>query len=290
MRLNKMKRPITRESRRFEGGIARVADFLNMKFGSDAIGNFERQYQNEFFKLINPIVVSVSQEEAAKHLQKLIDRLHSGSISLHFVLSRVNPETLRPRSKAKVMRIGNSDWIVEEKLGFRDPGNIGHVYVLQGIASSLLSGEFGRLRKCPGCLNFFATDDLRAEFCSDKCKTDFNYKQRMEAGYYKKYQRERREKIRQKKKDRASETIKRKEVRYFEKFLKKAAARSGSKEQMEVGGFIRKRLKWKTVDPWLEEWKAGKSPGQIWDKIPNQTRAELRTFWEETAGQEGVDL
>lgn len=285
MRLNKMKRPITRESRRFEEGIARVADFLNMKFGSDTIGKLERKYQNDIFELINPIVVPVSQEEAEKRLQKLVDRLHSGSISLHFVLSCVNPETLGSRSKAKVMRIGNRDWIVTEQLGFREPASIGHAYVLPDIASSLLSGEFGRLRKCPGCLNFFATDDLRAEFCSKKCRTDFNYKRRSAKGFFKEYQRERREKIRQEKKERASETIKRKEVRYFEEFLKKAAARSGSKEQIEVWPLVRSIPgKWETVGPWLKERKAGKSPRQIWDKIPDQTKKFFKNFWGGMAG------
>jgi len=75
--------------------------------------------------------------------------------------------------------------------------------------------------------------------------------------------RENEEKIRQEKKERASETIKRKEVRDFEKFLKK-----------EVWPLVRRIPgKWKTVDQWQEERRAGKSPEQIWNKIPNQTRA-----------------
>jgi hypothetical protein len=61
------------------------------------------------------------------------------------------------------------------------------------IREAFQIGVFDRLRICPHCKKFFVAEDARQRFCSDEHRNEFNNKQRLESGWFKKRRRDNRQ-------------------------------------------------------------------------------------------------
>jgi hypothetical protein len=46
------------------------------------------------------------------------------------------------------------------------------------------TGKLAKLKTCNVCEKFFIQDDVRQEFCSEKCRYDFHNRTRQEQGYF----------------------------------------------------------------------------------------------------------
>jgi len=62
----------------------------------------------------------------------------------------------------------------------------GRETLYQIILDAFRSGAIARFRRCLHCKAFFIAEDARQQFCSDEHRNDFNNKQRLESGYFKK--------------------------------------------------------------------------------------------------------
>ena len=59
------------------------------------------------------------------------------------------------------------------------------------IAESLENGGFSRLRMCPQCSTFFVGQDLKRQFCGDRCKDQFFNRRKAREGKFKQYRQQR---------------------------------------------------------------------------------------------------
>jgi hypothetical protein len=61
------------------------------------------------------------------------------------------------------------------------------------VIDAMETGELAKLKTCGLCEKFFLQDDIRQEFCSEKCRYDFHNRTRQNEGYFRKKRKERRD-------------------------------------------------------------------------------------------------
>lgn len=158
----------------------RLADFLNAKLKRNDLCNFDNEIQDEIRTLLTPVVSPVSPshvDQCGRSLETLVRRINR----LDFKFRWESFPAGHLRHRGKVLKVGQTSWVVEERLAVADPSGRD---IYADIASFLVSGEFSRLRLCPYCQKFFVAKQLRQKFCTHRCKDKFHNKQRLESGYF----------------------------------------------------------------------------------------------------------
>jgi hypothetical protein len=61
------------------------------------------------------------------------------------------------------------------------------------IINAMESGELAKLKTCNVCQKFFLQEDVRQEFCSEKCRNDFHNRNRQDQGYFARQRKQRRQ-------------------------------------------------------------------------------------------------
>jgi hypothetical protein len=176
--------------------------------------------QDELKTVLLPIFApeeNVKPEEAILRIWKLIDKLNEVESKTKWMIEPVDFEPIYPtedpeeeitefgmrplspdevKSKLKNLYIHPTEEL--NLLGYRWQFGRNMLQVSIGIdeeAPTMMyqfildafeSGAIARFRRCLHCKAFFVAEDARQQFCSDEHRNEFNNKQRLESGYFKK--------------------------------------------------------------------------------------------------------
>ncbi|GAB6035725.1 hypothetical protein JCM15519_02840 [Fundidesulfovibrio butyratiphilus] len=115
-------------------------------------------------------LIQRSQGEYAGFLESCI----AGRLDLDFINSRV----VSNKPGLVTFRPGKTGWTPEPDL-FGNFDSIEDFIDYYGIVAPLWRGEgerFSRVRRCKQCGKFFIPASLKREYCSDKCRNEFHYR------------------------------------------------------------------------------------------------------------------
>lgn len=168
-------------------GLNLLAAFLNQSF--DAAGRQEKhpftnrwsvkfddqklaKLQKELIETLNPIASyghqgQLNADELEKNLQGLVDHIDKLDIKPHHEVVKGPSVSWVPTLKFS----GSRFHLMRISLADVDQPNV-ELYEI--ILNSMLNGSFDRLRRCKECKVFFVGGKAGADYCRDKCRSNFH--------------------------------------------------------------------------------------------------------------------
>lgn len=244
--------------------------------------------QEELIRDLAPIAEGAEGKNLDRALSRLLYKINQMKLHTEWILvggeeyripplayKQMGPERRLLKSAGNRWFVARVPWLKGDRL--RE--------ILYGITlNALLDGSLGYLKRCPQCRKFFVAGNTRGQFCSTRCKTEFHNIRRQKEGYFSD-RRNKKERERRKEQSQAREPV---EAQKFKVFL--GAAKGNVIAGSKIGLFIKRKIpgEWNTVNEWLNEQRDGKTPEQIWNRLPNQMKEILRDYWEEANGFSGL--
>src|SRR5262249_29224828 len=93
-----------------------------------------------------------------------------------------------------VLKILGGTWFVSKMPNLNHRGPLEH-FLWWTVIEAMETGELAKLKTCSLCEKFFLQDDVRQEFCGDKCRFDFHNRKHQKEGYFARKRKERRDLI-----------------------------------------------------------------------------------------------
>jgi hypothetical protein len=165
-----------------------------------------RRLQTKLKQELLPIIAPQDRpdvEQAERRLSRLVARINKIGFrptwSVDFIPERdleykPSPGTKVPQFPAPpLLKILGGTWYVSrvpELLNHRIP--LEH-FLWWSVINSMENGELAKLKTCGVCQKCFLQEDVRQEFCSEKCRYDFHNNTRQEQGYFGQKRKQRRD-------------------------------------------------------------------------------------------------
>ena len=146
---------VTRKARQPKPPTQRLVDFLNFKY---ADGSREAFLQKELRRFILPLLLS-KPELIRFHLGMLFGEINRMGLTPLWNFTPAASGSLRYGERH--LRIQNTRWVIS-KISLAGGIRESH---FQDIVYSMEAGDFGLLRRCPICQDFFVAKDFRQELC-----------------------------------------------------------------------------------------------------------------------------
>ena len=146
----------------------------------------------EAYKLVNRLVEKINKMNLKLEWAVVpaeYDFIGGGPRGKDLDLLELEPEEAREKKRQylapmqKPLEMLGARWIVSERASLIESKNLMD-YFYWTIINAMEHGELSKLKVCGECHNFFVQSDARQEFCSDKCRTNFNNKRRLAEGYF----------------------------------------------------------------------------------------------------------
>ena len=162
-----------------------------------------RRLQEELKSILFPIVAperQLSREEAYEELGELINRINRRGVrpkwwvfpSTHDAANKtatsVNNKAVGKSREhylvgfpTRQVKLLGYSWAIS--LDFDETSSLGDIFY-EFIIDALRMDELSWLKLCRECYQFFIQSDSRQRFCSERCRIEFNNKQRLGSAYF----------------------------------------------------------------------------------------------------------
>jgi len=199
-----------------------LSRFLNFDFGSEDARQIKkffrdwlvearfppnqkaRRLQTKLKRELLPIIAPQDRpdrQKAEERLSRLVARINKIVLRPTWSVESVDDwedyEMFPDANLAKfpvppVLKILGGTWYVSKMANLSHRGPLEN-FLWWTVIHAMETGELAKLKTCSLCEKFFLQDDVRQEFCSDKCRYDFHNRTRQKKGYFGKKRKERRD-------------------------------------------------------------------------------------------------
>jgi hypothetical protein len=172
--------------------------------------------QTEILENIVPIIAperKLTRKEVQELVERLVDKINDMDLRPQWQVKEFEEGDPRPVT-GKVIDVQGYSWAIIRHTQFstRPKEQVVRNILYSLIAFALEMGKLTDLRKCGACDRIFVIYDVRRKFCSDDCRTAFNNKRRLNAGYFADLRKKKRDRALLRRKMQESTTSKRKAV------------------------------------------------------------------------------
>jgi hypothetical protein len=258
---------VTRKARQPKSPTQRLVDFLNFKY---ADGSREAFLQKEIRRFILPLLLS-KPELIGFHLGMLFGEINRMGLTPLWNFTPAASGSLRFGERH--LRIQNTRWVIS-KISLAGGIRESH---FQDIIYSMEAGDFGLLRRCPICQDFFVAQDFRQELCgSAPCKKRRqNDTARVRVAEYRKREREAKKTSRLNQEKTLLAINDQRGLDGFRVYMKLREKKNPSDADLDQLEKITKQLPNRTGTPreWDKQIKKGLSLQGIWEKLPSSVRS-----------------